>query len=182
MTGLRWPGAPPRLEERGVVLRGLRPDDADAVFAACQDAHIQRWTRVPSPYRREDAAQFVETLSGQMWAARSAAPFAVATRDDALIGVCGIVSVDAENLIAEIGYWVAPGARGCGVAPTAASTIAAWALDEVGFGRVELYVDPDNVASCVVAEKMGCKREGLLRRRTLIRGQRRDAVLYAMVS
>ncbi|MGW5696666.1 helix-turn-helix domain-containing protein, partial [Streptomyces asiaticus] len=30
--------------------------DTDAVFAACQDPDIQRWTSVPSPYERAHAA------------------------------------------------------------------------------------------------------------------------------
>jgi RimJ/RimL family protein N-acetyltransferase len=33
-------------------LRPWRPDDVDAVFAACQDADVQRWTQVPVQYGR----------------------------------------------------------------------------------------------------------------------------------
>ena len=36
-------------------LRAWRADDAAAIHDACQDPEIQRFTTVPSPYRRADA-------------------------------------------------------------------------------------------------------------------------------
>ena len=35
-----------------LVLRAPREPDIDAIFAACQDTEIQRWTVVPVPDRR----------------------------------------------------------------------------------------------------------------------------------
>ena len=46
---------PPTLRDGDLTLRPPRPEDAEAVTAACQDAAIHRWVRVPSPYRREQA-------------------------------------------------------------------------------------------------------------------------------
>ena len=43
-----------------IVLRPWREDDADAVYAACQDAEIQHWIPViPRPYTHDDAHAFV---------------------------------------------------------------------------------------------------------------------------
>lgn len=52
------PEGQPTLTGPRVRLRPWWDDDVDAVFAACQDAEIQRWTEVPVPYRREHAAAF----------------------------------------------------------------------------------------------------------------------------
>jgi RimJ/RimL family protein N-acetyltransferase len=43
-------------------LRLRRPTEADvpAITTACQDPDIQRWTRVPSPYREEHARSYVQ--------------------------------------------------------------------------------------------------------------------------
>jgi hypothetical protein len=46
---------PPTLRDGDLTLRPPLPGDAEAVTAACQDPAIQRWTLVPSPYRREHA-------------------------------------------------------------------------------------------------------------------------------
>ena len=49
----------PTLRDGEFVLRPKRPDDADALTAACQDPEISRWTLVPSPYTRADANRFI---------------------------------------------------------------------------------------------------------------------------
>lgn len=40
-------------------LRPHDPSDEDAVFAACQDADIQRWTDFPEAYERQHAAFYL---------------------------------------------------------------------------------------------------------------------------
>jgi len=72
-------------------------------------------------------------------------------------------------------------ARGRGVATRALRLIAAWAVEEIGAGRVQLYTDPANEASQRVAEKAGFRREGMLRSWTEIKGSRRDVVMYSLL-
>ena len=43
-----------------LVLRPWRPDDAPALFAACQDPEIARWVTIPQPYRPADADAFID--------------------------------------------------------------------------------------------------------------------------
>ena len=49
----------PRLSDGAITVRGARESDIPDIVAACQDPEIPRWTRVPSPYTREDAARFL---------------------------------------------------------------------------------------------------------------------------
>ena len=71
-------------------LRPWRPGDVPAVFAACQDAEIQRWTQVPVPYLREHAEGFVTEIAASTWA-DGGALFAVEPRDGGpLIGSIGL--------------------------------------------------------------------------------------------
>lgn len=182
MTSLQWPAEPPTLVGRGLRLRAWISSDADAVFEACQDPDIQRWTTVPVPYLRSDAAGFVGVMAPDQWADRNGALFCIAAMDDdRVLGSCGLVAIDDENRVAEVGYWVAPEARGTGVARRSVELLAAWALGDGGVHRLEIYVDPDNVASSTVAEGVDCVREGLLRGKVLARGKRVDMVLYSLV-
>ena len=49
-----------------LLLRPHRPDDVDSVYRACQDPDNQRWlTALPVPYRREDAAVYINEISGK---------------------------------------------------------------------------------------------------------------------
>ena len=67
------PPAPPRLPpdpplcDEAVLLRLPRPDDAEAIAAACSDPEIARWIPVPVPYSLDDALDFVDGV-GDGWA------------------------------------------------------------------------------------------------------------------
>src|SRR5262245_26063965 len=124
---------PIEIHEAGLLLRPWRPDDADAVFQACQDPLIPRWTSLPSPYRREHAETFVTTYTEQAWADGSGAPFGIfdpATGE--LLGSCGLSWLNQSEGLAELVYWTAPWARDRGVATRAARGVARWALNTLG--------------------------------------------------
>src|SRR5699024_791987 len=46
-----------------LVLSAPTSEDVPAITAACQDAEIQRWTTIPSPYERRDAEGFIEIVN-----------------------------------------------------------------------------------------------------------------------
>ena len=170
----------PVLTGRTARLRAWRADDAPAVFAACQDAEIQRWTQVPVPYRRADAEGFVGAMAASTWA-EGGALFAVEPRNGGpLIGSIGLCP--PRDGFAEAGYWTAPGGRRQGYTAEALGLLSRWAFHAVGLRRVELVVDPDNAGSRGVAERAGFRAEGTVRQRFLHRGQPSDVVLYALVA
>ncbi|MCA0436972.1 MAG: GNAT family N-acetyltransferase [Austwickia sp.] len=80
-----------------------------------------------------------------------------------------------------IGYAVAPGARGRGVASDAVAALLGFAWTIPGLHRVEAYVEPWNAGSWRACERGGMTREGLLRSHQEIGGARRDMLLYAVV-
>ena len=173
-------GPQPTLTGTRVRLRPWRPDDVDAVLAACQDTEIQRWTQVPVPYAREHAEEFVGSIAPGTWAGGGGL-FAVERRDGGpLVGSIGLF--EPSEGYAEAGYWTAPGGRRQGFTAEALGLLCAWAFDEVGLRRVELVVDPDNAGSRGVAERAGFRAEGVVRQRFLHRGQPSDVVLYALLA
>lgn len=180
---LVWPRVVPILTDGTVTLRAWEGADAAPVFLACQDEEIQRWTRVPVPYLEEHAVGFVGALSQTRWLAGEGAPFAVTSAGDGkVLGSCGLVTVNTVDLVGEVGYWVAPWARGQHTAQRALELITSWAFGHVGLARLELYIDAENTASFAVAEAVSYTREGVLRGKALQRGSRRDMVIYASVN
>jgi RimJ/RimL family protein N-acetyltransferase len=130
---------------------------------------------IPRPYTREDALAFV---SGHL----DLGPRQFALElDGSVVGSIGVRFDQREN--GEIGYWCSAEARGRGVATRALRLLARYALDELGVGRLELMIDPDNVASRRVAEKAGFVEEGVLRSHmSHPDGRRRDSVMYSLLS
>lgn len=154
---------PAEITTEGLVLRPWRPDDADAVHRACQDANIRRWTSIPTPYERHVAAEFVGTTAPRAWADGTAASFAVcdATSGE-LLGSCGLIAFDKHREQAEIGYWTAPWAAGRGVATAATRAVTRWAFDR-GLHRVHARVRVGNHASLQVTRRCGFTVEGIAR-------------------
>jgi RimJ/RimL family protein N-acetyltransferase len=155
----------------GIALRPRTEDDVPAITAACQDEEIARWTEVPSPYTEDDAREFLRRMPD--------AQAIVDARTDEFLGTVGWRWVDGN---VQVGYWVKKEARGRGVATSALRLLARWAIEELGAQRVQLLAEPANVASQRVAEKAGFRREGLLRSYFLLKGRRRDAIMFALLA
>jgi RimJ/RimL family protein N-acetyltransferase len=170
----------PILRGPRVVLRPWREDDVDAVFAACQDPEIQRWTRVPVPYRREDAETFVREIAPETSAEGGALFAVVDAADGALVASIGLFP--PTDGVGEIGYWTVAEHRRRGLTAEALRVLAAWALDEVGLRRVELMVDARNTGSRRVGESAGFRVEGTLRQRTVLRGEPVDDVVLGLLA
>ena len=80
---------------------------------ACDDELSARFLPLlPSPYTRADAEWWVREGAPARWAA-GAAQFTV-LEDGRLVGSLGFPRHDLVNDVVEVGYWVAPWARGRG--------------------------------------------------------------------
>jgi len=141
----------PRLDDGVVTLRPPSAADVDAITEACQDPEIPRWTRVPSPYTRAHAVDFVER-SVRTWDRGSDAPFVIVDAESgALLGAIGVHRFGGEDDGPEVGYWVERGARGRGIATRALRLVSDWVCRDVGV-RLMLQADVRNTASRRVAE------------------------------
>jgi RimJ/RimL family protein N-acetyltransferase len=149
----------PRLDDDVITLRPPAPGDIDAITDACQDPEIPRWTRVPSPYTRAHAVDFVER-SSRTWAQGTDAPFVIVDAETGdLLGAIGVHRFGGEDGGPEVGYWIERDARGRGVATRALRLVADWAARELGV-RLLLQADVRNAASRRVAEKVGFRYVG----------------------
>jgi RimJ/RimL family protein N-acetyltransferase len=160
-----------------VLLRAWRKSDASAIVECIDgDPEIARWLdQVPQPYRRQDALAYIGGIGENAFAVTDA-------QRGRVLGSIG-VRFSEEGDVGEIGYWLRADARGGGMTTRALALLARWALAREGVARVHLRADPENAASCRVAEKVGFQREGVLRsahwNARLMR--RQDWVMYSLL-
>ncbi|SDS57546.1 Protein N-acetyltransferase, RimJ/RimL family [Paraoerskovia marina] len=163
--------------------------DVNRITEICQDADIQRWTVVPSPYHPSDAAWFVDELVTSGWAQDTAYTWAIrphgAESSSDLVGMIGLtVDRTAPSAVdAEIGFWLDPGARGHGLASAASDLVLDWAFDAEGLdaARVVWTAYVGNWQSRRVAWRCGFTFEGTVRRHAVQRGERRDAWIATLL-
>jgi RimJ/RimL family protein N-acetyltransferase len=165
------------IAEGEIRLRLVAEADLPGITELVQDPEIPRWTRIPSPYSAHDAEE---------WFARQSeedAPLnlVIVDADEGLLGSCGIVEIDWEEGRAELGYWLACGARGRGVMTRAIRLLARWIFGNLPIERVQLGIEPGNEASRKVAERAGFTFEGVLRSWFVNKGMRRDAAMYSLL-
>jgi RimJ/RimL family protein N-acetyltransferase len=176
------PLEPVALTTERLVLRPLTADDVDAVFAACQDPEIQRWTTVPAPYERSHAEQFVHGINPVGWREGTFCNFGSFRRDTgALVSSIGPMDIRRSARVAEIGFWTAKWARGNGFTVEAVRAVAEWTFIALGMERLTWQAEVGNVGSRAVAEKAGFTVEGVLRAQLLYRGTRRDVWIGSLL-
>ncbi|MFF4187823.1 GNAT family N-acetyltransferase [Streptomyces sp. NPDC001691] len=163
-----------------LLLRPVGPQDADAVWAACQDPDIQRCTTVPSPYLREHADGFTSAHGPDGWRNDTDYTFAVLTADSTtLVAVLGVTRRGPG--LAELGFWAVKEHRGRGFMTEAATAAARWAFEAAAVDRLEWRAEVGNEASRAVALKVGFTMEGTLRSATVHQGSRRDSWVGALL-
>ena len=130
-----------------VVLEPLSAAHFVALEALVTDADVLRFTRVPDP----PPPGFVETWFGGYEEGRrqgTREAFAIVERDGGrFIGIAVAPEIDQAARTAELGYVVAPEARGRGVATDALRLLTEWAFSELGMQRLELLIAVENERS-----------------------------------
>ena len=159
-------------------LRPHRATDVEAVFAYANDEEYLRHLPIALPYVRSSAEDF---LTKQLQMDREIHASWAIEIDGA---PCGGVNIRffADHRISEIGYAIARRLWGRGIITTASRLVIVAAFETYPqLERVSARADARNGGSIRVMEKLGMKREGLVRSARLSRGELLDEVIYGML-
>ena len=137
-----------------------------------------RFTRVPEP---------PPPGFGRNWLARyetgrrdgSCEGFAAVDAGRTFLGLALAPDINVEGRELELGYIVAPAARGRGIATAILRRLTEWAFTEADAIRAYLLIETGNVASRRVAERCGYVQEGLLRSMHLKQDRRADVTIWS---
>ena len=177
------------LSDAVVTLRPWSEGDAGFLAAAFVDPAIRRYNGVVDrlghpapPLSIADAAAVIDEFASN-WRAFAAtgtptgAAFAItdALSGD-LVGCCGVDEWSKAD-VAQIGYWLAPEARGRGVATRAVILLTRW-LFRLGAARVFLTIVAGNEPSVAVARRAGFVYEGTMRSHGIWKGERCDVLWF----
>jgi len=154
-----------------------RHDRADLILHA-NDRRI--WRNLgdvfPHPYTERDADAWLDRLERET----PVTNFAIDVDGAAIGGIGFEVLPDVGRRTAEFGYWLGTRHWGRGIATEAARAFVARVFESHPLVRMQASVFEWNPASMRVLEKIGCVREGILRRSVFKDGQVIDRHLYAI--
>jgi RimJ/RimL family protein N-acetyltransferase len=146
----------PALETERLVLRAPRLEDAKALATLANDRRIAENTlRIPHPYSLADAQAFITHAN----AGDDEAVFLISARSGAIVGACGLATLDGET--PEIGYWLGVPFWGKGYATEAARALIDYAFGDLGLEALLGGARVSNPASRRVLEKCGFQWTGV---------------------
>jgi RimJ/RimL family protein N-acetyltransferase len=162
-----WPSEIPTLQYGRYTLRPPAEKDVVAIFNACQDPLIPRFTTVPANYTMAHALDYVQRVPASIELKREL-PFVIefgVGDEKEFAGVISFHTISIENHRAEIGYWIHAPMRGKGISTIAAKMITGYGFETMGLKRIEAAVDLDNHASQKLLLSAGYVLEGVLKQR-----------------
>jgi N-acetyltransferase len=169
---------PTVLTGRRVRLEPMTPDHVPALFAAGGDPEVWRWLWVAPP---ADEAAMAEIVAGSLAMRRRITWTIVA--DGVVAGSSSYYAIDPVNSGLEIGFtWLGRRWWRTGVNLECKLLMLGHAFDQLGFERVGLRTDHQNLRSQQALTDLGAVREGTLRHH--IRrpdGTWRDTVYFSIL-
>lgn len=170
---------PATLEFNGLRLEPLAPHHEEGLRAAASDGELWklRVTSVPEPH---NAHQYIGTALDT----RDRVAFAVIdARSGQLLGSTSYHDIIPAASRVEIGYtWYAKRAQRTHVNTSCKLILLSHAFDTLGCGVVGLRTDCENFASQAAIERLGAKKDGVIRHHALRRdGTVRDTVMYSIL-
>lgn len=171
----------PLLRGQHVVLRPLTPDDGPAIAAAAGDGDLtELFFTTVSAFRDPDAAMAAVLRDREQGRGM---PFAVETPDGRVVGLTRYMRMNEGHRRLEIGgTFYARSVQRSGVNTEAKLLLLTHAFDTMGCNVVQIRTDGFNRKSQAAIERLGAKRDGVLRNHQLLDGRIRDLVVYSIIA
>jgi len=163
-------------------LRPLVPADASALFSICSDEAVMRYGASPCWADLQVASDKIEQDRRDAAEGTGLRLGLFRRTDGALLGTCSLYHIDKQCRRAEVGYLLAVSAWGQGHASEAISALLAHGFRALKLNRVEADIDPHNIASARLLERLGFVKEGLLRERWIVDGRKSDSAIYGLLA
>ncbi|HEX5923055.1 MAG TPA: GNAT family protein [Baekduia sp.] len=173
---------PSDLSGDGFVLRPLTVGDAASYAAAfTDDPELGRLLGIEQDPNEQSIRERASRYRDRAEEGKGV-EFAIADpRTDEFLGSVILHSFDWQHRRCEVGFWLAPAARGRRLGADAVARTLSWAFDALDLLRVEMTTTPDNLAVSVLARRLGFTQEGVLRSRNVERGNRVDVVFFGVL-
>ena len=175
----------PALDTARLWLRCLKIEDAPAAHQAYGDPEAMRyWDMPPSIDLEETERRLTRSLSvDPQWHAT----WTVLARrdgqlpDDQFIGMVNYHARQPWNRRLALGWILIPCFQGRGYMQEAISAVLSHCFTTLNTHRVEAEIEPENVRSARLAQRLGFQREGLLRDRLFVGNRPRTQQMYALL-
>lgn len=172
----------PVLETERLRLRQMTLDDAPLMFALRSEASVNRFTDRPRMKSMEEAIEKLKSIL-LMMEKKDAIGWVIEMKDSKKpLGDISFWRLIPEHYRAEIGYSSLPEFWGKGLMSEALGCMLEYGFSKMNLHSVEANVNPANIASIRLLEKLNFVREAYFRENYYYDGKFLDSAIYSLVN
>ena len=170
------------LESSHVRLEALTLDHAEDLYEAGKTETIWRFMPAHAPKSVDDVREWVQEAIEQTEAGREAAFAIIHLGDNKAVGSTRYLSIEPAHRGLEIGWtWIGIHYQRTPVNTQCKYLLLEHAFETLGAIRVQLKTDSRNQQARKAIERIGARREGILRNHMIMHdGHYRDTVIYSI--
>lgn len=164
-------------------LRLLEESDAHEMFAVIDGnrEHLRKYLPfVEFTHSPNDCLSFIRSTRKQI-ADNQGLQCAIIDQGR-LVGMIGVHAVNWLNKSTTIGYWLAADAQGKGLMTAAVKAMVDYAFHSLQLHLVEIRAAVENTRSQAVPQRLGFKREAVLREREWLHDRYVDHVVFSITA
>jgi aminoglycoside 6'-N-acetyltransferase len=166
------------LSTERLQLRLTRATDAAALLSYYMDPDVVRYTP-HEPWTRQSVAGHIAARTHRCGLNGEGKALALVVEDsDGVVGDVVMWSTGPGKAVCELGWAFNPRFHGRGYATEAVAALIGFAFDSYAVHRIEARVDPRNVTSLRLCERLSLRREGVLRKDYWCKGEWTDTVVH----
>jgi [ribosomal protein S5]-alanine N-acetyltransferase len=173
--------ANPTIETSRLTIRLVTAADLPELLEFNSDDAVTRYLPYENWKGMDDAQEWLGRATTRLAAGEALQFVAVQRETGRVIGSCLLFHFDQASRRAEIGYLLGRRHWGAGYMFEAMKALVDFAFADMNLRRLEAEIDPRNLASAKLLERLGFTREGLLRQRWDLKGEFTDSGLYGFL-
>ena len=163
-----------KLKTSRLILRPILLEDFSAIYNYSKD---DEWGQYMDPHTLEHVENLVCNWVTSSW---DISPRFSIMLNSNVIGGTGLY-IDVGNNIAEIGYSLAKNYWGKGYITEATTEVMRWGFEDLKLYKIFARANAENFRSLNVMGKLGMNQEALLKGHNIIRGKRKDEVVFSIL-
>lgn len=169
----------PYIETQRLILRGLVEDDIGFLYQHFSKDEINEYSSFDNLTSLEEARDFYKKY---IVPTTTRFRLGMVLKDtNELIGTLGFHRFSKKDSCLEVGgdlmreYW------GQGLMTEALKSLIQYGFEHMGLNRIEASTNSKNTRSIRLAERVGFKKEGVLRKKYFYNGEYHDDIVYSLL-
>ena len=168
----------PKLETKRLILKEIKPKHAEELYNIYSDSEVMKFYDV-EPLENLDQSRYYLNRFAEGYRNKMSIRWGIELKESGIIiGTCGFYNWAKKACRAEIGYELTKKNWRQGIMTEALRAIVPFAFEKMGLMRIEAYVEPENIGSIRLLNKIGFHEEGVLEEFAFYKGKNHRFSLF----